>query len=139
MNRAQAEQEVRSIRRTCRGLPVLSDDVRIKLHTRWQEVEGKNWDAALQVLTDARTAVTIAAQLRKPFGEGAPVPDSWGTLWPEVSGALFAHGDNVGKPCGADFNDVICAEPFDGGEHFGICPKCGNRVAFTSPIFELDS
>ena len=40
-------------------------------------------------------------------------------------------------PCGADFNDVICAFPFDGAERRVRCPNCKQVISFRSPFFNI--
>lgn len=39
------------------------------------------------------------------------------------------------KHCGYDFNKVVLSYPFDGADHDVICPKCGVKTSFKSPIF----
>lgn len=38
--------------------------------------------------------------------------------------------------CGADFNEVILAGPFDGLEHPYCCPKCGVEGTYIAPLAE---
>lgn len=43
------------------------------------------------------------------------------------------------KGCGADFNDVVCAGPFDGAVHRYRCPAgCGVEGTYRAPFYELE-
>jgi len=45
--------------------------------------------------------------------------------------------DGVLRPgCGADFNDIVVAGPWDGEQHDYQCPKCKVRGKYTAPMFE---
>ena len=57
--------------------------------------------------------------------------------------AALTAGDHEGAraidaqqrtPCGADFNDVVCAGPFDGQEHPYACPACGVTGVYRAPL-----
>lgn len=37
--------------------------------------------------------------------------------------------------CGADFNDIIVAGPWDGQEHNYQCPACGLTGSYRAPVF----
>jgi hypothetical protein len=91
MNRAQAELEVRSITRTCRG-PL--DPERSKV---------KN-----ALLADGRLEEAAAE-------------------------------DAAGRPgCGYAVNDMICAAPFDGNARQATCPRCGQTINFTAPLYDVE-
>lgn len=42
------------------------------------------------------------------------------------------------KPCGADFNDTILANPLDGQVHEYACPKCGLEDRYRAPNILTD-
>ena len=91
MTRAEAETEVRSITRTCRG-PLHPDKMKIKN----------------ALLEDGRLEEAAAE-------------------------------DAAGRPgCGADFNDVVCAGPFDGKFHPATCPACGVDHSYTAPLYDVE-
>lgn len=47
--------------------------------------------------------------------------------------------DSAARPaCGADLNPLIEAGPWDGDEHEGACPGCGNVFSYRAPTFETD-
>lgn len=39
--------------------------------------------------------------------------------------------------CGADFNEIVLAGPFDGEEHEYECPKCGVTGTYVAPDLEI--
>lgn len=139
ITRAEAESIVRLSAKVCKGLPVLSTEVRHRLHTKWLAITViRDWEAAIALVTEAKQEVVKAVDLNHPFGGNQPVAfNDWETLWREAAQAIFAYGNDVGKPCGYDFNNEFCAHPFDGKEHLGKCPLCGNEVPFTSPVFDV--
>lgn len=132
MDRAAQENQVRLVKRTCRGLPVLDEPTRTELHTKWQQIYATgNWDSAMQVVKDAERAAGI-----KGIPDGTP--GDWEELWRRAASAIFAHGDTIGKGCGYDFNETICAGAFDGEQHAYTCPKCGQTGKYGAPYFEND-
>lgn len=138
MKRAEAEQEVRAIKRTCRGLVVLDLATRERLWYAFMVAEdAKDFQTATAVLLNTEDEVAKTSQSKT-----LSIPRETGDLWPDLHtrflSAVFAHGDTVGKGCGADFNDIICAGPFDGEQHEYVCPKCGQVGLYGAPLFELE-
>jgi hypothetical protein len=41
-----------------------------------------------------------------------------------------------GKVAPYDFNDTVCAGPFDGQDHPYTCPQCGVQGGYTAPLFD---
>lgn len=129
----EAEALVRSITRTCRGNPILTTNQMQTLATAWhQHRQANDWEAAKTATLDAETLIGV---------EGGPVEDNydWEALWVRAARAIFAHGDTVGKPCGQDYNDLICALPFDGKSHVTTCPKCGATNHVRTPRFVIEA
>jgi hypothetical protein len=59
-----------------------------------------------------------------------------------ASGALdeAGHQDRAYRTgCSADFNDVVCAGPFDGKTHAYTCPACGVQGEYQAPIWPEDA
>src|SRR5580658_10128372 len=120
VTQAEAEAVVRSVTRVCRGLPVLEPEKQKEFQAAWNSAFAVgDWSASCWVADAAEKAVGIV---------GAQVDaGDWENLWRRAATAIYAHGDTVGKPCGYDFNDIICSFPFDGAPRIGKCPKCGNE------------
>jgi hypothetical protein len=129
--RKEAEAQVREIKKWCRGLPVLPFNTREGFFTVYKHHEaGRNWVGALSVLATTEKAAGI------DNGESIDTGD-WEKLNTRFHSAVFAHGDQVGKPCGYDFNNTICAGPLDGKQHKYVCPKCGQTGQYGAPYFQL--
>lgn len=130
VTKEEADSLVRHIQRTCRGKAVLSVDDMRALHTEWDEAAASGiWDQAVDVCLECEDATCVVGP-KVDFGD-------WEALARRTLGAIYAHGDTIGKPCGADFNDTICAQPFDGKTRTAECPKCGATNVFTSPVFVI--
>lgn len=129
MTRPEAEAVVRGITRTCRGVPKLSAEKRSALHAAFYLARQSN--DVLVTLRVVRNA-EAAAEIWQPL-LGNDLDRDWMSLAHRASTAIFAFSEN----CGADVNDVICAQPFDGKEHERVCPKCGATDTYQAPFFEL--
>ena len=132
VTRAEAEQMIRSIVRTCRGLQVLTRGVREKFFAMYKQAEASRvWEDARRIMKETEDAVGIV---------GVEVEDGdWEKLFGRFSTAVFAHGVQVGKPCGADFNDIICAGDLDGKQHSYKCARCGQEGQYGAPRFVLEN
>jgi len=137
ITRAEAEKEVRIIQRRCRGLVVLDEATRARLwHTFTAAEDAKDLATAEEVLRNTEVEVkqvSGSSLLIIPQATG----DVWQDLHVRFLNAVFAHGDTVGKGCGADFNDIICGGPFDGKQHEYTCPKCGQVGMYGAPLFNV--
>ena len=132
MNRAEAEAVVRQVRRTCRGVQILPPEQRETLFNTYKAAEdAKAWSMAVLTVTETEKAVGIV-------GVPALEENDWAGLNSRFHQAVFAFPDQLGKGCGADFNDIICAGPFDGQQHEYTCPKCGQKGQYGAPYFELE-
>jgi hypothetical protein len=127
MNREEANAEVRKIQRICRGLPLLTEEKRVELHTAWHAAHA-NLDIAAATDVVRRAEEAINKPYRPDF-----VHEDWQTLSARASDAIFAHS----MDCGVDFNDIIVAGPYDGQHHDYKCPKCGQTGTYRAPYFEL--
>lgn len=130
VTREEAHALVRHVRRTCRGKAVLDPAIMRSLHLAWDDVSGHaDWEKAKKLCALAETESGTT---------GPEVADGdWEAMGRRVLSAIYAHGDSIGKPCGYDFNDIICAHEFDGKMHTVECPKCGATNVFTAPVFAL--
>jgi hypothetical protein len=45
--------------------------------------------------------------------------------------------DALRVPCGADFADIVLANPLDGCEREYECPLCGVRGRYTAPLYNV--
>jgi hypothetical protein len=131
LTRAEAERQVREIKKTCRGLPAIPVfEMRAKLFNDYKAAEANhNWNAAYSQMVETEKTAGV---LGKAVQEG-----EWEKLNSRFHSAVFAHGDQTGKPCGADFNDIICAGAFDGKQHAYTCPKCGQTGHYGAPYFDV--
>jgi hypothetical protein len=130
VTQAEAEALIRHVNRTCRGKAVLPVDRMRELHAAWDKLSAEgNWFGAYDFCIHAEEDVNVVG----PRVEN----DDWEALGRRTLGAIYAHGDTIGKPCGADFNDQIIAHPFDGEQRSVQCPKCGSVNVFTSPVFVI--
>lgn len=126
MKRGEVEKIIRSIRRTCRGHPLLGDAERRKYILRWQAAERAG---------DFSFGLEIKRELEQRFGQsGRPIAEhDWEGLLRRVVSLVSAHSED----CGYDFNDTVAAGPRDGKEHGYQCPGCGVAGSYRAPFFEL--
>jgi hypothetical protein len=131
VKREQAVAEIRTIQRTCRGLPVLSSEQMSAFQKQWQEaVTTGDFEIVQSTVTEFEKAVGFQVA---PFEEG-----NLEAAGGRAARAIYAHGDNIGKPCGYNVNDIIESFPFDGKPHDYVCPQCGQKGYLISPVFEID-
>lgn len=129
--RPEQEAYVRQITRRCRGNMVFADEV---LRTKYRDRLVYLMERA-HAKSIAPTALRLlyeemwATQGRTP---PQPLPDNWWRAVEVVNNFLFSLREN----CGADFNDVICAGPFDGKVHTYKCPSCGQEGIYIPPHFD---
>jgi len=45
------------------------------------------------------------------------------------------HPETGANTCGADFNNIVVAGPWDGRQHPYKCPRCGVVGKYTAPTF----
>lgn len=137
VTRAEAERLVRAVTRTCRGLPVLDQATRDALHGAFQSALGRgDWNAMVAATEDAEKAIGIDSTRIPKISRDEEM--AFERLYVRAAAAIFAHGDTVGNPCGADFNDIILAGELDGKQHDYICPKCGQAGQYGAPLFVIE-
>lgn len=126
MKRDQAEKIIRSVRRTCRGHPLLSYAERRKYIVRWQAAErAGNFGLALRLKgsLDKRFRLNHRREV---------TCQNWENLLQQTAKLITAHTED----CGYDFNDTVVAGPWDGKEHDYQCPHCGVEGGYRAPLFE---
>ncbi len=151
MTREQAEKEIRSIERRCRGpqfptvepralkraaaalqaafiaADVPADDVAEKI----EQLAGRKTGEVIALLLaagqrDAARALDEATRYRKV--KRYDIDEVAGT-----SGFV-----SIVPGCGADVNTLILAQELDGEEHAAPCPTCGRTVHWRAPLYESD-
>jgi hypothetical protein len=116
----EIEQEIRSVTRRCRGVrraQFRASDLRVGAFSpdmleQLQALEVKPGDATAPVLT------TLLERRTQADNELAQVLDQ-----------------HLRVGCGADFNDVILANPLDGDEVDAKCPRCGLAISYRAPDY----
>lgn len=122
MKRDEAEKTIRSIRRTCRGHPLLEDAERREYILRWQAAER---------VGDFSLGLVLKRELEQKFKRSErPIAEhDWENLLRRVASLVSAHAED----CGYDFNDTVVAGPWDGEEHDYKCPRCGVVGSYRAP------
>jgi hypothetical protein len=115
-NREEAEAIVRAIERTCRGPYVLKEEVRKEIWKRFQDSTD-----------DLSAAIDIKKNLEQLVKLNGPAGD--------VGLSILSLLDTR-SGCGADFNQYIIANKFDGKNHLVTCTKCGLEHEYQAPWFE---
>lgn len=113
MTLTEAQDDIRSTTRKCKGARVLSEADRTVLFDRYKSVEAsRNWKAAL----------TYKRALEKSLNSSDEVvtESDWDGLYRRIA---FLFDTRVG--CGFDVNDLILSFPLDGAERAEPCPQCG--------------
>ena len=125
MKRAQAEKIIRSVRRLCRGQPLLHDGERREYILRWQAAERAG---------DFRFGLALKHELEEKLKRSSRhiTEQDWENLLRRVASLVSAHTE----VCGYDFNDTVVAGPWDGELHNYQCPRCGVVGSYRSPLFE---
>lgn len=146
MTRAEAEARVREIPKTCKGLELVDRAIQLQFMER---IYVCTVEALPQLVRDV-----IELRMTLGFPETKIFPDTPGWLGTDFTGTIekFAsnvdllawclqsirsHQSDVGNPCGRDFNDEICANPFDGEVRNYACPACGLTGTYRSPFYEI--
>ncbi len=130
MTRAEAEAEVRSVTRRCKGPLLLSADAQ---QPYLERIAAATWGDVPSILSDI---VALRAALGLP---AVPPPEDPGKVLGFALETVRAHESDLGRPCGADFNEVVLAHPLDGEERASVCPQCGAAREFRSPLFETEA
>jgi hypothetical protein len=131
MTREEAEALIRSVRRACKGKPLLSDEARGRFWAVWNAIEAVR-SFPLGVAFMKRLAVLLKVEV-------PVVPEgNFEELHKEIIGLICACEDRVGKLCGADFNEVVLAGPLDGEQHDYICPRCKVHSVYVAPKFDVE-
>ncbi|MGH9886145.1 MAG: hypothetical protein ACREBE_11485 [bacterium] len=151
ISRANAEKEIRSVGRTCRGPHVRSTAVvvaalmHIALEDRAKRAaflaNSKNdaADAPAGRLGDDADASWCTPDYAKALAELPTAAAVATSLLHDGHTVAASLVDNVAraKACGADFNDIVCAGPLDGQPHEYKCPKCGVTGTYNAPLYEI--
>ena len=124
MKRDQAEKIVRSIRRLCRGHPLLTEAERREYFLRWQRAERAG---------DFSLGLWLMHELEEKLKRSSrPIADQdWEGLLRQVASLISAHTE----VCGYDFNDIVVAGLWDGKEHNYQCPRCCVAGSYRAPLF----
>ena len=126
--RAEAEARERGIKRTCKGLELVD---RATQETFMQRILHATANSLPQLSQDI-------SELRASVGLGAGTPALSSPRFLEwCLESIRAHQSDLGKACGRDFNDEVCANPFDGQVRNYTCPACGLTGTYRSPLDEL--
>lgn len=130
LTRTEAEAQVREIQKLCKGPELVDRLIQEAFMAR----------IASCTIATLPTLVQDVMDLRRQLGF------SGDKIYPDVGGenALLAwclesirsHQSDVGNGCGRDFNDEVCAHPFDGEVREYRCPSCGLGGTFRSPYIE---
>lgn len=132
MQRHEIEREVRSVRRWCRGLPLLTPEKQRKAFDAFYVFQdGNEFQRALDFTKKLADLIGIDEIPAVPFG-------NWESMFRVFGWVATAHEDCINKTCGYDFNETVLAGPFDGQEHGYICPKCGQTGTYIAPIFDMN-
>ena len=131
MQRSDAEVLVRKYNRTCKGPELVDKATQLDF---MQRISTCNIGTLPQLLEDV-----VALRKQVGFAESKILPD----VAPEKLLAwclesIRAHKQDIGEGCGRDFNDEVCAHPFDGEAREYLCPDCGLTGTFRSPLYEID-
>jgi len=143
MTRAEAEAAVRKFPRTCKGLELID---RATQKTFFDRIYTARHEELPELVTDIialRRSVGLPKHMSEEIEAGDP---SWrlpslldmpgGKILAWCIETLRAHQSNLGNPCGRDFNDEICANPFDGAVRNYACPACGLAGTYRSPLYD---
>lgn len=121
MPSVEAEKEVRSVNRRCRGRFRLTDAEIHEVETKWDDCvqRGSFRDASLLV---EATALRLGYRF-------ASTPMPFGALQQILARMVYSLQDN----CGYDVNNLILSNPLDGKDYFVTCPNCGAKISYTAP------
>lgn len=124
MKRDEAERIVRSVRRTCRGHPLLSYAERRGYIVRWRAAERAG---------DFSFGLVLKRELEEKLKRSSrPIAEQdWQNLLRRVASLVSVHTED----CGYNFNDIVAAGPWDGKEHDYQCPCCGVVGSYRAPLF----
>lgn len=125
-------QVVRSIQRRCKGPAIFPPEVQRAYFAQIGDADPEALLGALlaelQTMLDPALAVRILAYARA-------ARDTRGAYHALVA-TLRIHATDVGRSCGYDVNDLICAHPFDGQAREVTCPRCGTVISYRAPRFD---
>jgi hypothetical protein len=136
VTRAEAEAHVRAVKRTCSGGAVMSLELQRAIFDRLDAGDDPS-QLVSELIAAAEAADVeragkpkIAAYMRALAGRMETMRDA-------VIAAARTKRADVGEGCGRDFNDEVCAQPFDGEEREAKCPKCGTVARYRSPVIKV--
>ena len=127
MTRDEAKADILAIGRTCRGPLVFSPEQRKVFEDRG--------NAALQSY-DFGAAHLLKRELEITLKMEDKFVNDIGELTQRLVFLIFCHTDNIGKPCGYDYNQFVINGPWDGQRHETKCPQCGLEDFYIAPIYE---
>jgi hypothetical protein len=134
ITRADANAVVRLCERRCRGNTLVPPEIQkkyfafladptIDTHTLFSAFLNEDFEGAADVRTYAQTRLAVRGR---------------DDVRSALIDALRARAADVGQGCGYDFNDIVCAGPFDGREYPFVCPQCGVEGTYRAPRFVLN-
>lgn len=144
MTRAEAEIEVRKFPRVCKGLELVDRATQKTFFDRVYSTRHEDLPALVTDIIALRRNVGLPKKMAEELEAGDP---SWrlpsllampgGQVLAWCIETLRSHQADLGNGCGRDFNDEICANPFDGEVRSYNCPNCGLSGTYRSPLYEI--
>ena len=125
--RAEAEARERTIRRVCKGLELVPRATQELFMVRILHAKPESLEQLVQDVKELRELVGLG-------GNAPGLSDSLLLGWCLES--IRAHQSDIGNPCGRDFNEEVCANPFDGEVRNYTCPACGLTGTYRSPLYD---
>lgn len=116
MTREEANNQIRSVKRWCRGHCLHAREEQVAYAERFDKGTFAEQVAPKRELED---------KFRFPHGPEGSAQEVRAAAFP----LIYPFGDNVSRPeltCGQDVNELIIADgKFDGENHEVICSRCG--------------
>ncbi len=128
--REEAEGQVREVRKICKGLELVDRAVQEEFMARIMSCTIATLPALVQDVIDLRISVGISEHK-------APPDVSAENLLAWCLESIRSHQQDIGNGCGRDFNEEVCANPFDGEVRNYVCPACGLTGTYRSPLYEI--
>jgi hypothetical protein len=129
MTRSEAEALVRKHKRVCKGSLLVDQATQL---TFMQRINTCDPSLLPQLVEDV-----VALRKRVGFADSKLLPNvSSEKLLGWCLESIRAHKSDIGEGCGRDFNDEVCAQPFDGAARDYTCPNCGATGTYRSPIYD---
>lgn len=130
LTRAEAEARVREIQKLCKGPELVDRAIQLQFMERIYVCTAEGLPQLVRDVIDLRMSLGFSGKKIYP-----DVPEKHLLAWCLES--IRSHQSDVGNPCGRDFNDEVCANPFDGEVRNYACPACGLTGTYRSPFYEI--